>query len=164
VLSTIHSSSRQGSQQIKWGEYWQTFYTQNFYLPTRHRKEKPQTNIQVACDITALQHHVASKESEIVTHTSFWATQVLQLNTHFTSISVFKRGPRRLRRYSYCLRAGRSGDRTPVGERFSALVQTVPGTHPASYTIGPVPISRGIKRPGRGVYLPPHLAPKLRKK
>jgi hypothetical protein len=34
----------------------------------KHFMLKPQTNIQVACDITALQHYVASKEPEIVTH------------------------------------------------------------------------------------------------
>jgi hypothetical protein len=36
------------------------------------------------------------------------------------------------------------------GSRFSASVQTVPGAHPASYTMGtgPFPV---VKRPGRGV-------------
>ena len=34
------------------------------------------------------------------------------------------------------LRAGRSGCRIPVGARFSVSVQTGPGTHPASYTLG----------------------------
>jgi len=29
-----------------------------------------------------------------------------------------------------------SGDRIPVGARFSAHVQTGPGAHPASYTVG----------------------------
>ena len=34
------------------------------------------------------------------------------------------------------LRAGRSRDRIPVGARFSAHVQTGPGAHPASCTMG----------------------------
>jgi len=34
------------------------------------------------------------------------------------------------------LRAGRSGDRIPVAARFSAPIQTGPGAHPASCTMG----------------------------
>jgi hypothetical protein len=34
------------------------------------------------------------------------------------------------------LRAGRSGDRIPMEESLSAPVQTGPGAHPASYTMG----------------------------
>ena len=34
------------------------------------------------------------------------------------------------------LRAGRSGDRIPVRARFSAHLQTGPGAHPASCTMG----------------------------
>jgi len=41
-----------------------------------------------------------------------------------------------------------------VGARFSAPVQTGPGAHPASYTMGTgsFPV---VKRPGRGVDHPP---------
>jgi hypothetical protein len=48
------------------------------------------------------------------------------------------------------------------GAQISAPVQTGPGAHPASYTtdIGSFP---GVKRPGRGVNHPNHLAPKLKK-
>ena len=40
-------------------------------------------------------------------------------------------------------RAGRSGDRIPVGARFSAPVQSSPGAHPASCTTGTQSLSRG---------------------
>jgi len=52
--------------------------------------------------------------------------------------------------YSDFLRAGRSGDRIPVGARFAVPVQNVPGAHPASYTMD-TGFFPGIKRPGRGV-------------
>jgi len=50
---------------------------------------------------------------------------------------------------AYSLRARRSGDRITLGARFSAPVQTGPGTNPAFYTMstGSFP---GVKRPGRG--------------
>jgi len=57
-------------------------------------------------------------------------------------------------RYSDWLRAGRSGDRIPVGARFSAPVQTGPGAHPASFTIGTGSFP-GVKS-GRCVTLTPH--------
>jgi len=52
------------------------------------------------------------------------------------------------------LRAGRSGDRIPVEARFFAPVQTGPGAHPASCTMGTGSFP-GVKR-GRGVTLTPH--------
>jgi len=57
-------------------------------------------------------------------------------------------------RYSDWLRDGRSGDRIPVGERFSAPVQIGPGIHPAFCTIG-TGAFLGVKS-GRGVTLSLH--------
>ena len=71
-------------------------------------------------------------------------------------------GPGQLSRYSDSLRAGRSGDRIPVQATFSAPVQTGPRDHPAFYTMGTRSFP-GVKRPGRGVDHPLHLAPRLKK-
>jgi len=49
-----------------------------------------------------------------------------------------------------------------VRTSFSAPVQTDPGAHPASYTVGTGPFP-GVKRPGRGVDHLPQLAPRLKK-
>ena len=46
-----------------------------------------------------------------------------------------------------------SEDRVPVEARFHAPVQTGPGAHPASCTVGTGSF-RGVKRPGLGVYHP----------
>ena len=59
-----------------------------------------------------------------------------------------------LSRYNDWLRAGRSGDRIPLGARFSAPVQTGPGAHPASCTMGKGSFP-GLKS-GQGVTLTPH--------
>ena len=48
------------------------------------------------------------------------------------------------------------------GVIFSSSVQTGPGVHPASYTVGTGSFL-GVKRPGHGVDHPPHLAPRLKK-
>ena len=52
------------------------------------------------------------------------------------------------------LRAGRSGDRIPVGARFSAPVPTGPGAYPSSCTMGTGSFP-GVKS-GRGMTLTPH--------
>ena len=81
---------------------------------------------------------------------------------HFHSHRKFHSGPRQRSRYSDSLRAGRSGDRIPVEARFSAPVQTCPGDHPASYTMGTGSFP-GVKQPGRGVDHRTHIAPRLKK-
>jgi hypothetical protein len=48
-----------------------------------------------------------------------------------------------------------------VGARFFAHVQTDPGAHPASCTMGTGSF-QGVKRPGRGVDNLPLLVPRLR--
>jgi hypothetical protein len=56
--------------------------------------------------------------------------------------------------YNDSLRAGRPGDRIPVGARFPTPIQTGPGVHPASYTkdTGSFP---GIEGLGRRLDHPP---------
>jgi hypothetical protein len=65
-------------------------------------------------------------------------------------------------RLSDCLRAGRSGDRIPVGARFFAHIQTGPGVHPASWTMGTGSFP-GVKRPGRGADHPPPSSAEIKK-
>ena len=60
----------------------------------------------------------------------------------------------------WTVRESNSGGR---GARFSAPVQTAPGAHPASYTMGTESLYGGVKWPGRGLEHPPHLAPRLKK-
>jgi hypothetical protein len=47
--------------------------------------------------------------------------------------------------------------------RFSAPVQTGPWAHPASYKMGTESFP-GVKRPGRGVDHPPHLASRVKER
>ena len=69
-------------------------------------------------------------------------------------LSLNKIWAQQLSKYNDWLRAGRYGNRIPVGARFSAPVQTVPGAHPASCTTGTGSFPR--VKSGRGVTLTPH--------
>jgi len=77
-------------------------------------------------------------------------------------INIYIQRDRHRNRYRDSLRAGRSGDRIPVRARFPAPVQTGPGAHSISYTMGTGSFP-GVKRTGRGADHPPHLAPRLKK-
>ena len=55
----------------------------------------------------------------------------------------------------HSFRAFRPEYRNPVRARFSSLVETGPGAHPASYTMGTGCLSAAEKRPGYGVNHPP---------
>jgi len=65
--------------------------------------------------------------------------------------------------YSDSVRAGRSGDRIPVGARLSAPVQTGCEAHPAFYAIGTGSIP-GLRRPGRGVDHPPQFSAEFKER
>jgi hypothetical protein len=75
---------------------------------------------------------------------------MLLINKHITNAD----GPGSSVGIANELRAGRSGDRIPVGVRFSAPVQTGPGAHPVSCTMGTGSFP-GVKY-GRGVTLTTH--------
>jgi hypothetical protein len=51
----------------------------------------------------------------------------------------------------------------PVAARFSALVQTGRGAHPASYTLGTGSFP-GVKRPGHGVEHPPQSSAEVKER
>jgi hypothetical protein len=85
----------------------------------------------------------------------------ISLNMQFHYAQSCYQGPGWSSRYSDSLLAGRYEGRIPVGAGFSAPVQTGRGAYPASYTMN-ICSFPGVKRPGRGVYRPPHLSPRLK--
>jgi hypothetical protein len=82
------------------------------------------------------------------------------INEFISALSTF--GPGYLSRYSDYVIGWTVRESIPVGTRFSAPVETDPGVHPASHTMG-TGFLPGVKRPGRGHGHPPHLAPRLKK-
>ena len=75
-----------------------------------------------------------------------WLTPLCSHNRFLETVCISQ--------YSDSLRPGRSRDRISVGLRFSAPVQTGPGAHPASYTMG-TGFYPGVKLLGCGIDHPP---------
>jgi len=88
--------------------------------------------------------------------------QIWSEHTSFMTIR-YRCGLRQQSLYSDLLCAGRSRDQILVGVRFFAPIQTGPGSHTASYTIGTGSFPRG--KAGWVLHCPPtfHLALKLKK-
>jgi hypothetical protein len=64
--------------------------------------------------------------------------------------------------YRILMTLTQSGNWIPVGRDLSRSYKTVYGAQPASYTVV-IGSFQGVKKPGRGVDHPPHLAPRLKK-
>ena len=96
---------------------------------------------------------------------SIWTSETKN-KSHMTSVMAGVHLPKRSRDSSVGIatRYGLDGPgiESRWGARFSVPVQTGCEAHPASYKMdtGSFP---GVKRPGRGVDHPPHLAPRLKK-
>ena len=88
-----------------------------------------------------------------ILQTSLFETRSNAISENLQQIQYSVKGPGYLRRNCDSLRAGRSGDRTPAEASFPTPVQTGPGAHPASSTMGTGSFP-WVKQPGRGVNHP----------
>jgi hypothetical protein len=117
-------------------------YANRHYTRVRHVTSHEHTfQYVVRCARSASQPFFPGGDNKI-TH---FPNKLLLMKT-FTRLEKLDSGKffcHQLSRYSDLLQAGRSGDRIPVGGRFSAPVQTGTGAHPASYTMGTGSLSQG---------------------
>ena len=89
---------------------------------------------------------ILQKSSRKINHDGYGPKAITKHK--YSSLLLEACGPRRLSRHSESLRPGRSGDRIPLWARFSAPVQTGPGAHSASYTVGTgFLLRRGVGHP-----------------
>jgi len=81
----------------------------------------------------------------------------------YIELIIFIPGPGYFSRYTDTRRASRYGDRIPLEVRFSALVQTGPGTHLISYTVG-IGYLQSVKRAGYGTDQPTPSSPEAKER
>jgi len=95
------------------------------------------------------------------THITFYWILHFEINLHKSLLHVVGRDSS----VGIATRYGLDGPgiESRWGTRFSALVQTEPGAHPASYTMGTGSFP-GVKRPERGADLPPSSSAKVKER
>jgi len=86
------------------------------------------------------------RQCHVVTDRTRGTASGLKISFTFGTFTV--RSGCRDGQYSDSLQVGRSGDRIPVGARFSALIQNGPGAQSASCTVG-TGYFPGVKAAGR---------------
>jgi hypothetical protein len=118
------------------------------------KSETVRSYLMHSCNVRLFEARVSSRTYAL----RIWTSSLLSIkNQPVTEIYKDKIGNvwvGYLSRYSDWLRTGRSGGWSPVGARFSPPVQTGPGVHPASCTMGTGSFP-GVES-GQGVTLIPH--------
>jgi hypothetical protein len=132
-------NSKHSGHQTCLHEIWNFLYLRTLLVAVRKCFVK---SLEINCDRHSW--HRDKLDTVIKTTSVFKNFRYIKHIYTFTKVATcFDRGPGELSQYSDSLRPGRSKDRIPVRARFSAPVQTGPGAHQASYTMGTWSLSRG---------------------